>query len=103
MSGLSGSRREGGGDVLSSPADLYVALGARIRERPDARWMVEMHPATRTDFDLDAFNDRFGSDDVRIYASRYVAPGEYRLLRRGFGTGVDGAPDGNDFSPRGTG
>ena len=81
------SRHEGGSDVLGSAADLYVALGIRLRERPGARWMVEMHPRTRADFDLDAFNDRFDAQDVRIYASRYVAPGEYRLSQRGFGTG----------------
>ena len=81
------SRREGGGDVLSTPAALYIALGVRLRERPDARWMVEMHPSTRSDFDVKAFDARFGTHDVRIHVSRYVAPGEFRLLRRGFGTG----------------
>jgi hypothetical protein len=87
VTALDNSRHEGGADVLASPADLYVALGVRLRERPGARWMVEMHPRTRADFDLDAFNDRFDAHDVRIYASRYVAPGEYRLSQRGFGTG----------------
>jgi len=90
------SRHEGGADVLASPADLYVALGLRLRERPGLRWMVEMHPTARSEFDLEAFNDRFGAEDVRIYASRYVAPGEYRLSQRGFGSGSDrgaGEPD----------
>lgn len=90
------SRREGGGDVLSTPAALYVALGVRLRERPDARWVVEMHPSTRSDFNLQAFDARFGTQNVRIHLSRYVAPGEYRLLRRGFGTGGDTAADDAD-------
>ena len=87
------SRREGGGDVLSTPAALYVALGVRLRERPDARWIVEMHPSTRSDFDVTAFDARFAAHDVRIHVSRYVAPGEFRVLRRGFGTGGDTAVD----------
>jgi hypothetical protein len=99
MSAMDSSRHEGGADVLSSPVDLYVALGVRLRERPGARWMVEMHPRTRAAFDLEAFNDRFGSDDVRIYASRYVAPGEYHLSQRGFGTGGDTGPDEADYWP----
>jgi hypothetical protein len=99
MRGMDSSRHEGGADVLSSPVDLYVALGVRLRERPGARWMVEMHPRTRAAFDLDAFNDRFGSNDVRIYASRYVAPGEYRLSQRGFGIGGDAGPDEADHWP----
>ncbi|MDQ3949092.1 MAG: hypothetical protein M3282_01990 [Gemmatimonadota bacterium] len=100
---MDSSRHEGGADVLASPADLYVALGVRLRERPGARWMVEMHPRTRADFDLNAFNDRFGADDVRIYASRHVAPGEYRLLQRGFGTGSDAGPGEADFWPPSSG
>jgi hypothetical protein len=87
------SRHEGGADILASPAELYVALGVRLRERPGARWMVEMHPNTRTEFDLDAFNERFGGDDVRIYESRYVSPGEFHLSQRGFGAGSDDQPD----------
>jgi hypothetical protein len=83
------SRHESGADVLTSPDDLYVALGVRLRERPGARWMVEMHPETRADFDLESFNARFGSQDVRLHESRYVAPGEYRLSQRGFGLKSD--------------
>jgi hypothetical protein len=103
MTGMDSSRHEGGADVLSSPSDLYVALGVRLRERPGARWMVEMHPRTRADFDLEAFNDRFGADDVRLYASRYVAPGEYRLSQRGFGWGSDKGPDEADYWPPSSG
>lgn len=99
MTGMDNSRHEGGADVLASPADLYVALGVRIRERPGARWMVEMHPRTRAEFDLEAFNDRFDTHEVRIYASRYVAPGEYRLSQRGFGTGSDAGSNEADFWP----
>jgi hypothetical protein len=99
MTGMGNSRHEGGADVLASPADLYVALGVRIRERPGARWMVEMHPRTRAEFDLEAFNDRFDAHEVRIYASRYVAPGEYRLSQRGFGMGSDVGPNEADFWP----
>ncbi len=79
------SRHQGACDVLTSPDDLYVALGVRLRERPGARWMVEMHPETRADFDLEDFNLRFGFQDVRLYESHYVAPGEYHLSQRGFG------------------
>ena len=100
---MENSRREGGADVLASAADLYVALGVRLRERPGARWMVEMHPRTRSDFDLAAFNDRFARHDVRIYASRYVAPGEYHLSQRGFGTGSDSGPDEADYWPASSG
>jgi hypothetical protein len=100
---MSDSRHEGGADVLASPADLYVALGVRLRERPTARWMVEMHPRTRAEFDVEAFNDRFGAEDVRIYASRYVAPGEYRLSQRGFGSGGDGGPGEPDRWPASSG
>ena len=96
---MDSSRHQGGSDVLTSPDDLYVALGVRLRERPGARWMVEMHPQTRAEFDLDAFNDRFGAEDVRIYASSYVAPGEYRLSQRGFGEGTDTGPDETDYWP----
>jgi hypothetical protein len=103
MGGIGDSRHEGGTDVLASPADLYIALGVRLRERPGARWVVEMHPRTRAEFDLDAFNDRFGAEDVRIYASRYVAPGEYRLSQRGFGTGSDTGPDEPDYWPASSG
>ncbi|MFN2566480.1 MAG: hypothetical protein ABR499_15900 [Gemmatimonadaceae bacterium] len=99
MTGLDNSRHEGGADILASAGDLYVALGVRLRERPGARWMVEMHPRTRADFDLDAFTDRFGAHDVRIYASRYVAPDEYRLSQRGFGMGSDTGPDEADYWP----
>jgi hypothetical protein len=65
--------------------------------------MVEMHPRTRADFDLKAFNNRFGADDVRIYASRYVAPGEYHLSQRGFGSGTDTGPDEADYWPSSNG
>jgi hypothetical protein len=88
------SRHEGGADILTSRDDLYIALGVRIRERPGARWMVEMHPETRADFDLDDFNSRFGSQDVRLYESRYVAPGEYHLLQRGFVSDEEAAAGG---------
>ena len=97
------SRHEGGADVLATPADLYVALGIRLRERPGVRWMVEMHPATRREFDLVAFNERFAAHDVRLYASRYVAPGEYRLSQRGFGTGSDAGPGEADRWPASSG
>jgi hypothetical protein len=103
MTGSRDSRHEGGSDVLMSPADLYFALGVRLRERPGARWVVEMHPQTREEFDLDAFNDRFATEDVRIYASRYVPPGEYRLSQRGFGEGSDMGPDEPDYWPASSG
>ena len=103
MTGMESSRHEGGADVLSSVDDLYVALGVRLRERPGARWMVEMHPRTRADFDLHAFNDRFGADDIRLYESRYVAPGEYHLSQRGFGSGSDMSADEADYWPRSSG
>lgn len=93
------SRHEGGADVLKSAADLYFALGVRLRERPSARWVVEMHPRTRAEFDLDAFNDRFATEDVRLYANSYVRPGEYRLRQRGFGEGSDTGPDETDYWP----
>lgn len=99
MPGMGDSRHEWGADVLESPADLYVALGVRLRQRPGARWMVEMHATTHIDFDVEAFNDRFGAHDVRLYASRYVAPGEYRLSQRGFGMGSDTAPNEVDRWP----
>jgi hypothetical protein len=103
MTDMDSSRHQGGADVLASPEDLYIALGVRLRERPGARWMVEMHPRTRAQFDLGAFNDRFSTDDVRIYASRYVAPGEYHLSQRGFGSGSDLGPDEPDYWPRSSG
>jgi hypothetical protein len=103
MIGVDSSRHQGGADVLTSPADLYVALGVRLRERPGARWMVEMHPRTRADFDIGAFNDRFAADDVRIYASRYVSPGEYHLSQRGFGSGSDSGPGEADYWPSSSG
>jgi hypothetical protein len=93
MTDLESSRHEGGADIVASPAELYVALGVRLRERPGARWMVEMHPATRAEFDLKEFNFRFGMQDVRIYESRYVSPGEYHLSQRGFGAGSDAHAD----------
>jgi hypothetical protein len=96
------SRHEGGADVLGSPADLYVALGVRLRERPGAPWMVEMHPRTRAEFDVETFSGRFGDHDIRIYASRYVAPGEYRLSQRGFGSGSDVGPGEADRWPTGS-
>jgi hypothetical protein len=99
MTALGDSRHEGGADVLESMADLFVALGVRLRERPGTRWMVEMHPTTRSEFDIGRFNARYGSHDVRIYASRYVAPGEYRLSQRGFGTGGDGGSGESDRWP----
>src|ERR687883_308603 len=86
---MSASRHEGGSDVLTSADDLFIALGVRLRERPGARWMVEMHPETRSRFDVEDFEIRFGSQDVRLYESRYVAPGEYRLSQRGFGLAGD--------------
>src|SRR5919199_3192797 len=86
---MSASRHEGGSDVLTSADDLYVALGVRLRECPGARWMVEMHPETWSRFDVEDFEIRFGSQDVRVYESRYVVPGEYRLSRRGFGVAGD--------------
>ena len=99
MSAFGESRHEGGADVLESEADLYFALGVRLRERPGVRWMVEMHPTTRAEFDLERFNERFAAEDVRIYASRYVAAGEYRLSQRGFGTGSDGGAGESDRWP----
>ena len=100
---MANSRHEGGADVLASAADLYVALGVRLRERPGARWMVEMHPRTRADFDLAAFENYFGANDVRIYESSRVTPGEYHLSRRGFGTGSDAGPDEADRWPASSG
>jgi hypothetical protein len=97
------SRHEGGADVLTCAADLYFALGVRLRERPRARWVVEMHPRTRAEFDLDAFNHRFGAEDVRLYANSYVRPGEYRLRQRGFGEGTDTGPDETDYWPPSSG
>ena len=88
------SRHESGADVLTSPADLYIALGIRLRERPGARWMVEMHPETRADFDLEEFSIRFGSQDVRLFENRYIPRGEYHLSQRGFDQhGQEGHPD----------
>lgn len=81
------SRHEGGADVLTSEADLYVALGVRLRERPGMRWMVEIHPSTRARFDFAAFEHRFGSQDVWICERGDVAPGEYHLSQRGFDAG----------------
>jgi hypothetical protein len=93
---MSGSRHESGADVLTSADDLYVALGVRLRERPGARWMVEMHPETRATFDLEDFSIRFGSQDVRLYENRYISRGEYHLSQRGFGRGGDeGRADGS--------
>ena len=99
MTPIENSRHESGADILASPADLDLALEARIRERPGARWMVEMHPTTRREFDFEAFNERFRHSDVRVFASRYVAPGEYRLLQRGFGSGAATGPDETDRWP----
>jgi hypothetical protein len=81
---MESSRHEGGSDVLTSSEDLYVALGVRLRERPGARWMVEIHPDTWADFDLVEFQMCFGSQDVRFHESRYVVRGEFRLSQRGF-------------------
>jgi hypothetical protein len=80
------SRHEGASDVLTSADDLQVALGVRLRERPGARWMVEMHPETIAGFDREEFHLRFGSQDVRLYESRCITPGEFHLSQRGFGT-----------------
>ena len=99
MTQLENSRHEAGADILASPDDLDVVLAVRLRERPGTRWMVEMHPTTRREFDLEGFNERFRLYDVRVYASRYVAPGEYRLLQRGFGTGLGTGPDETDRGP----
>ncbi len=87
---MSSSRHQGGADVLTSPADLYVALGVRLRERPGVRWMIEMHPATASDFDRADFDRLFGQQDVKFYESRNVPPGEYRLSPRGLAAHVDG-------------
>ncbi len=100
---MANSRHEGGADVLASAADLYVALGVRLRERPGARWMVEMHPRTRADFDLAAFEHHFGAQGVRIYETSRVRPGEYYLSQRGFGTGSDAGPDEADRWPASSG
>ncbi len=89
---MGSSRHQGGADVLTSAADLYVALGVRLRERPGVRWMVEMHPTTAADFDREDFDRLFGLQDVKVYESRYVRPGEYRLLPRGLApSDVNGA------------
>jgi hypothetical protein len=80
---MNGSRHYGGADVLTSAADLYVALGVRLRERPGVRWMIEMHPATATDFDRTNFDRLFGGQDVSFYETRRVQPGEFRLSPRG--------------------
>jgi hypothetical protein len=41
----------------------------------------------------------FGADDVRIYATRYVPPGEYHMSQRAFGSGSDTGPDEADYRP----
>jgi hypothetical protein len=82
---MESSRHEGGSDVLTTSDDLYVALGVRLRERPGARWMVEIHPETLARFDLVDFRVCFGAQDVRLVESRYIERGEFRLSQRGFG------------------
>ena len=85
------SRHEGGSDVLTTSDDLYVALGVRLRERPGARWMVEIHPETLTRFDLVDFEICFGTTEVQLVESRYIERGEFRLSQRGFDrTGAGG-------------
>lgn len=81
---MGSSRHEGGADILTSPADLYVALGVRLRERPGARWVLEMHPETGARFDRAELDRCFGSQDLRICERRDVAPGEYHLSQWGF-------------------
>jgi hypothetical protein len=90
---MESSRHEGGSDVLTSSDDLYVALGVRMRERPGARWMVEIHPETLVHFDLVDFETCFYSRDVRLVESRYVELGEFRLSQRGFGLTSAGRAD----------
>jgi hypothetical protein len=85
------SRHDGASDVLTSANDLRVALGVRLRERPGARWMVEMHPETLAGFDVEDFHLCFGTQDVRLRESRSVMPGEFHLLQRGFGTSGEAA------------
>ncbi|MFN2567715.1 MAG: hypothetical protein ABR499_22195 [Gemmatimonadaceae bacterium] len=86
---MGSSRHQGGADILASAADLYVALGVRLRERPGVRWMIEMHPATATDFDREGFDRLFGLQDVKFYESPTVRPGEYRLSPRGLAPSSD--------------
>jgi hypothetical protein len=78
------SWHEGGSDVLTSAKDLYVALGVRLRERPGARWVIEMHPETSAGLDPVDFETRFGARHVWLQESRHVVRGEYRLSQRGF-------------------
>ena len=86
------SHHDAGCDVLGSADDLCVALGVRLRERPGAHWMVEMHPETAAEFDRADFHIRFDPRLVQLYESRYVTRGEFRLSQRGFATG-DSAVD----------
>ena len=86
------SRHDGGSDVLTSPGDLYVALGVRLRERPGSRWVVEMHPETSAGFDVDEFRRCCGSQEVSFQDSGAVAPGEFRLTQRGFASAEDDEP-----------
>ena len=79
------SRHESGSDIVGSLDDLYVALGVRLRERPGARWMVEIHPDTWAGLDLVDFQKCFDSQDVLFSESAYVARGEFQLSQRGFG------------------
>lgn len=81
------SRHDAGRDLLTSQDDLHVALGVRLRQQPGSRWMVEMHPETSRDFDRADFDGRFGPQDVRLYESRYIPRGEYRLSQRSSGAG----------------
>ena len=78
------SRHEGGSDILSSPEDLYVALGVRLRERPGAHWVVEMHPETRAAFDSAVLARYIGSAEVRLDENSHIARGEFHLMQHGF-------------------
>jgi hypothetical protein len=87
------SRHEGGSDILTSADDLAVALGVRLRERPGARWVVQMHPETLAEFDVTEFEARFGAHDVTLDESSYIVPGEYHLAQSGFGRDHTGAAE----------
>ena len=82
---MSDSRHVGGSDVLTSVADLYVALGVRLRERPGAHWRVEMHPQTRAMFDIVLFHQRVGTHHVHVNENSRVRRGEFHLMQHGFG------------------
>jgi len=79
------SRHDGGSDVLTNADDLYIALGVRLRERPGAGWVVEMHPRTRATFDMGLLRQRVRPGQVRVHENSHVPIGEFHLMQHGFG------------------